>query len=323
MLRCLIALFASASLYGALLPDKFASYSKTFSAAAANDAPALWNEYGLTDSERADYDGGGRKFSISAYQLKDTTGAAAAFDSERPAGSRSTGVAQLAVEFPGGALVAFGNYVLRFHDWQPGAEQIVDLVRDLPKLNRAALPPLRSWLPRRDRVPGSDRYILGPASLAAVTPAIPPAAAGFEHSVEAYSARYRMAGREATLVVFSYPTPHLARETMGAFEQLPGALVRRSGPLVAVMVGAPSVAAGAAVLDQVRYQAEFSWTEHVPKDTPQDAAKMILAIFMLAGILIASSVVLGLFFGGMRTVFNRLGIAVADDSFTALDLRQK
>ncbi|HET8547582.1 MAG TPA: DUF6599 family protein [Bryobacteraceae bacterium] len=323
MLRCLIALLASAGLYGALLPERFGSYTKTSSAAAVSDAPALWTEYGLNDSERAEYAGRTRTFAVSAWQLKDSTGAAAAFDWQRPPASRPTGVAQLAVQFPGGALVAFGNYLLRFDRWQPDADQIVDLVKALPKLSRASLPPLRAWLPADGRVRGSERYVVGPISLEAFAPAIPAAIAGFQHSAEACVARYWVANREATLAVFAYPTPHIARERTPGFEQLAGAQVHRSGPLVAVMLGAPSPAAAASVLEKVRYQAEFSWTEHVAKDTPQDAARMILAILMLAAILILSSVVLGVFFGAFRALFNRLGIAVADESFTMLDLSKK
>lgn len=326
MLRCLIALAACAGAYGAygaLLPEKFGPYTKTFSAAAANDEPALWDEYGLADSERADYAGPPRKFSVSAYQFKDSTGAAAAFDWQRPSGARRTGVAQLAAEFPGGALLGFGNYLLRFHGWQPDAAQIVELVRDLPKLSRAALPSLRAWLPSRNRVEGSQRYVLGPVALQAFVPAIPAGAAAFDTSAEASVAKYRVEGTEATLAVFSYPTPHLARERVPAFEQIPNAQVRRNGPLVAVLLGALKTGASAALLDGVKYRAEFSWTEHVPRDTPQDAAKMILAILALAGILIAASVVLGLFFGGVRTLFSRLGIAVADQSLTALNLSKK
>jgi hypothetical protein len=161
-------------------------------------------------------------------------------------------------------------------------------------------------------------------SLQAFAPAIPAATAGFvDHSAECYLAKYRLPGAEATLAVFSYPTHHIARERVGAFEQIAGARVRRDGPLVAVVLGASTPTAAATILDRVKYQAEFSWTEHVPKDTPQDAARMILAIMMLAGILIASSVVLGLCFGGIRTLFSRLGIAVADESITALDLGKK
>jgi hypothetical protein len=322
MLRCLIALFVSASLYGALLPDKFGPYTKTSSAAVANDAPAVWAEYGLAESERAEYSGP-RNFSVSAWQCKDPTGAAAAFDWQRPQASRRTGVSQLAAQFPGGALVAFGNYLLRFDGWQPDATQIVDLVQGLPKLSRAALPSLRAWMPVRHRVPGSERYVLGPASLEAFAPGIPPAAAGFEHSAEASVARYKLHRGDGTLAVFSYPTHHIARDRATAFGQVAGAHVRREGPLVAVLLGAPSAEAAAPILNNVKYQAEFSWTEHVPKDTPQDAAKMILAIMLLAGILIASSVLLGLFFGGSRALFRRFGIAVADDSFTALNLGKK
>jgi hypothetical protein len=322
MLRGLIALFASASLYGALLPDKFGPYTKTSSAAAANNEPTVWTEYGLADSERGAYTGP-RSFSVSAWQFRDSTGAAAAFDWQRPQGSRPTDVAQVAAQFPGGALVAFGNYLLRFDGWQPGAEQIVDLVQALPKLSRSALPPLRAWLPARHKVAGSERYVLGPASLQAFAPAIPPAAAGFDRSAEAVVARYKLRGGDGTLAVFAYPTHHIGRERASAFEQIAGAQVRREGPLVAIVLGAPNREAAAPILNSVKYQAEFSWTEHVPKDTPQDAAKMVLAIMMLAGILIVCSVILGLFFGGFRTVCNRLGIAVADESFTALNLGPK
>src|SRR5512132_1952785 len=112
MLRGLIALLASASLYGAPLPDKFGTYTKNSSGAAATESPAVWAEYGLAESERANYTGPTRSFSVSAWRLNDPTGAAAAFDWQRPQGSRPTGVAQLAVQWQSGALLAFGNYVL-------------------------------------------------------------------------------------------------------------------------------------------------------------------------------------------------------------------
>jgi hypothetical protein len=48
---------------------------------------------------------------------------------------------------------------------------------------------------------------------------------------------------------------------------------------------------------------------------------MILAICILAGGLMAASLVFGLFFGGLRQVFgSKFGVQAIDDNFTSLHL---
>jgi hypothetical protein len=76
-------------------------------------------------------------------------------------------------------------------------------------------------------------------------------------------------------------------------------------------------------MEQISYTPNFTWNEHVPKDTPQDAARMILAIVVLAGCLIVSSLVLGLMFGGSKVLARRLGWAGSDEGFTSLHLEGK
>ena len=51
---------------------------------------------------------------------------------------------------------------------------------------------------------------------------------------------------------------------------------------------------------------------------------MILAICILAGALIAASVVFGLFFGGFRQILgSKFGVQAIDDNFTSLHLGDK
>jgi hypothetical protein len=50
---------------------------------------------------------------------------------------------------------------------------------------------------------------------------------------------------------------------------------------------------------------------------------MILAIALLAAFLIATSVVLGLMFGGSKLLARRLGWAASEDAFTSLHLEGK
>jgi hypothetical protein len=325
--RAVIALVLTCSVSGAILPERFGPYAQKEPGVVLGDDP-IWKEYGFEEGVFATYSGS-RTFKLTAYRFTDPTGAAAAFDWLRPPGSSRTSTANLSAAFAGGALVVFGNYLLRFDGWQPRSDDLVPLVQTLPKVNRGALPYVRSQLPERARLRGSERYILGPASLAEFEPRVPASVAAFEQSAEAAYAKYRTPAAEVSTLVFMYPTHQIAREKADDFAKLPGATVRRSGPLLGIVLaptGVPyeSVRPHAErLLAGVNYQAEYTETEHVPKDTVQDAARMILAIVLLALGLIVASVLLGFGFGAVRILARKYGINVADDSFTGLNLSGK
>ena len=52
-------------------------------------------------------------------------------------------------------------------------KNLAGLVESLPKLSHSALPALRNYLPAKNIVPHSERYILGPTGLGAAAPQIP------------------------------------------------------------------------------------------------------------------------------------------------------
>jgi hypothetical protein len=308
------------SLNAALLPESFAQYKRGAVSPVTPENPAVWSEYGLQSAEKAEFSGAGRPFSVTAYRLNDPTGAFAAFQWQRPADAAS---AHVSAGFRGGALVAHENYLLRIEGAKPHPEELTALYKTLPNVVRTSLPPLYGYLPKRGRVANSERYFLGNSSLQQFEPRIPATLAALDRGAEAQSARYRSGGEEVQLTIISYPTPQMASERARAFASLTGAAVKRSGPLLAIVPEGAGKSAATRLLDEIGYKPNFTWNEYVSKDTPQDAAKMILAIMTLAGFLIVLSLVLGLFFGGSKILAKRFGMTHADGGFTSLHLDGK
>ena len=80
----LVPLLATA----AILPDSIGAYHRTAVSQPTLNGRDLWDEYGLHDYESAVYENGAAKFTATAYQLQDSTGAMAAFNWQRPANAK-------------------------------------------------------------------------------------------------------------------------------------------------------------------------------------------------------------------------------------------
>ena len=101
-------------------------------------------------------------------------------------------------------------------------------------------------------------------------------------------ARYRTSHGEATLAIFSYPNMQMARQQAAILEKLPDAAVKRTGPLVALVLAPGGQAAAAQLLGQIDYKATVSSDDQqIPLVIrPQTAAQMVLGILALAGIVL-------------------------------------
>jgi len=259
---------------------------------------AIFEEYGLQAAEEASI--GLDK--ATAYRFKDVTGALAAS------------------LWLGGSLR--GNYLVTCAC--PNLGKIVASAAPFPGQRNGQLPGLLDYFPPTDRIGKSPKYILGPASLAEFAPQLPADLFGLQYSPEAEVARYRGTGGEQTLIIISYPTPQMARERAAAMENIKLGLVKRSGPLVALVPAPPDAAAAAKLLKQVSYQASVQFNESVPLPVKaQSVAQMILAIFTLAGIVLAFCVLSGLAFAGIRILRRRFGHADAGDAMIVLHLESK
>lgn len=298
------ALFLPILAGAAIWPDAIGPYQKTATPKTALPDRAVWEEYGLKTAETALYEGSGKRFTATAYQLQDSTGALAAFDWQRNAQATPSKAAALAAETPDALLLAHGNYLLSFSGYKPGAPELEAAIAGLRAVDTTGLPTLPGFLPSDNLVANSERYITGPVSLQAFDPGIPPSVAAFHMSAEAQLGVFHSPKGPMALTIFRYPTNQIALQKIGEFEKLPGAVAKRSGPLVAVILSPADPDAAERLLAQVRYQAEITTDEYVP--TRRDnIGNLVINAFILTGILGAFSIISGLCVGGVRAMLRR------------------
>jgi hypothetical protein len=299
MTRFLLALLIPALAQAAIWPDAIGAYHRTaVSKPVLADGP-IWDEYGLRESETATYENGSAKFTATAWRLQDPTGALAAYDWQRPAKSEPAKVGALAAETADSLLLVHGNYLLSFSGYKPTTLELDPIVESLRNVDTSALPALPGYLPSQGLVPGSERYITGPASLGKFNPGIPPSVAAFHLGAEAQLGVYHGPKGETVLTIFNYPTHQIAMQQAANLVRIFGAEVKRSGPLVAVILSPPDPDAAERLLAQVRYQAEVTRDERVPT-LRDNIGNLVVNAFVLTGLLLVFCVVSGLAVGGTR-----------------------
>jgi len=321
MLRSVIVFFfAGALAQAAVWPEQFGAFRRESVGPAVVTDASVWTEFGLDGSEQADYSSAKERFRASAYRFRDPTGALAAFQWQRPADARPSAIGEHASETAKVAVFAFHNYLFRFEGRKPDPAELTGFLEALPQLDQSALPVLPGYLPVEGLVRNSERYLLGPASLRAFEPRIPPSVAAFHLGAEAQIARFEGKGGRIDLAIFSYPTPHIARERLAAFSALPGAMVKRSGPLVAVVLSPKDPDEAEVLLSKIQYQATLTWNEYTP--TARDnIGTLILTIFKLTGLIALIFLVAGVGMGGLRLLGRRVFRRwVGDDAMILLHI---
>jgi len=304
----------------AILPDSIGAYTRGAVSQPTLDNRPLWDEYGLKNWESASYQNGKAKFVATAYQLGDTTDALAAFDWQRPPDGKPSTAGTLSAETAGSLLLVHGNYLFRFSGYKPTTAELDAVANALLNVDNTVLPALPGYLPSEGLVANSQRYVLGPAGLQKFAPAIPPSVAAFHLGAEAQLAVFHNRKGDLPVAIFDYPTPQMAIQKVADFEKLPGALAKRSGPLVAVVLSPPDPDFAERLLSQVRYQADVTRDEYVP--TRRDnIGDLILNVFILIGILVAFSLLSGLGLGGVRAYLRHIRHGQEPDAMITLHLQ--
>ena len=305
---------------GAIWPENIGVWKRAATMQATLFDRPLWDEYGLKESESARYENGSEAFTVTGYRLQDTTGAMAAFDWQRPAKSTASKLAPLAADTGEGLLVVHGNYLLSFSGHKPEAAELSTLFDSLRNVDTTVLPTLPANLPTQNLVANSERYITGPASLAKFIPGIPPSVAAFHYGAEGQLGVFHSPKGEMSLVIFNYPTPQIAMLKEADFRGIPGGnLVKRSGPLLAVVLSPSDPDAAERLLAKVKYEAVVTLDQWVPSHR-DNIGNLVINAFILIGILLGFSIVSGLVFGGLRA-FRRRGTRGDEaDALTTLNL---
>ncbi|HLK49629.1 MAG TPA: DUF6599 family protein [Bryobacteraceae bacterium] len=303
-------------------PDMLGDYHRTSDSPAHLTDQPLWDELGLRDSETAVYENGKAKFTATVYRLVDTTASLAAFDWRRPKDAKPSKLANLAAETRDGLVLVRGNYLVETSGYKPSADEINPVLDTLLDVDGTPLPTLPSFLPSDGLVPNSERYITGPVALQKFVPGIPPSVAAFHMGAEAQAGVFHSPKGDLTLAIFSYPTNQIALQKATEFQKLPGAVVKRAGPLLAVTLFPPDPDAAERVLAQVRYFAQVTLHEATPTTAGQ-VGNMLVNIFVLIGILLVFSIVAGMFVGGFRAFFLRGRKGQTDDPMILLHLEER
>ena len=286
----------------------------------------IWDEYGFQEGEEAHYEGAGEKFLARAYRFQDATGAMSGFEWMRLPDSRPSPLGRLAAESSNVVTIAHGNYVLVFVDYRPTTPFLTTVIENLKQVDNSPLPSLMDYLPSPGLVPNSERYIEGPAALHEFAPGIPPSTAAFHLGAEAQLGTFEGVpsgpGGYLKLAIFNYPTPQIAMQQTTEFQKIGGAMVKRAGPMVAVILSPPNADAAEKLLSLVRYQAAVTLDERV--NTRRDnIGNLVINAFILIGILLCFSLVGGLAFGGVRTFLRRGGRGDASDAMIVLHLQDR
>jgi len=173
-----------------------------------------------------------------------------------------------------------------------------------------SLPTVASKLPSENRVPHSEKFVMGAEALSRLLPLGDKDPFGLSTGAEAAIAKYEQAGGEsATLLLIHYPTQQLARRLLEAGYQLyssrhPDKTVfyKRDGPMVVMVLASNSPELATTLLEKVSYVSTVSWD---PKVEPPSIGQVMINIFIFCGIMLGITFVAGFTFGIARVVIKR------------------
>jgi hypothetical protein len=289
---------------------------------------ALLKEYGITRFESAIYGReDGRKLAIKAAKFGDASGAFGAFTFYNQPEMQREAIGDQGSSFNQRILFYHGNILVDAVFDRLTAMSAAELrelagVLPRPKGNANNLPPVLAYMPKRDYIRNTEKYVVGPLGLAHIASPLPASMVDFSEGTEVVLGQYQVSGGEAILMVISYPTPQIAAEhmkridaTRTAAQQQPGeaSIVnvgpfydKRSGPLLAIASGPISQSDARTLLGAVNYDADVTWNQNTFFDKKNNIANLLVNIILLCGILMGLALVAGLAFGGIRIALRQL-----------------
>lgn len=324
----LLAVAAVAQTPATFLPRQFAGWTlasapKTSADPVLADAPnaALLKELGFSGFESATYNDEGHTLELKAIRFDDATGAYSAFtfyaDPEmntETIGDLGLSLVNRVVNPPTARVLFFrGNYLVQAnvdHVTAFTAAQLRELATALPADGPESKPPsLPMYLPHQSLQRNTQKYIVGPVGLTAVNAPVSAASVDFSRGAELSLAKYATSQGTATLTLVEYPTPQLAAQQLRALQSAPAVplvAARRSGPIVALVTGDISGGEAQSLVNSVNYDAEVTWDQKSFFSKKDNIGNLVIAVFMLIGILFMFALFFGGMFGGFRLLMKKL-----------------
>src|SRR5580700_3102768 len=308
-----------------ILPKEFGGWQTTGSSRTSADPAvadpvnaAVLKEYGFNDFEAATYTrDDGRKLTLKAARFADTSGAYGAFTFYKTPpmllekiGDQAGSLNERVLFYRGNILVDAVFQTLT----AMSAAELRELASDLPLATGSTqgLPGLPAYLPSQAYMKNSAKYVLGPLALERVDAPIASQLVDFNAGAEIVLGRYASSGGEATLMLISYPTPQIAGDHLRKIEAAQSQnatsaiFSRRTGPIVVVVGGALSPSEAKSLLASVNYEADVTWNENTYFDKRNNIGNLVWNALVLCGILMIFALVVGVAFGGLRVLVQRI-----------------
>ncbi|MGA8767388.1 MAG: DUF6599 family protein [Candidatus Acidiferrales bacterium] len=303
-----------------ILPDSIAGWTNGGVAAEPALPQPVLNEYGLVSSVFGQYTRGSESLNAGLYTMKDPSGAYGLYSYLRApdmARANFTDHSSISRER---ALVLAGDLVLDVQGkdiakFQPQLRALVAAIQ--PRAHEGILPMLGQYLPQKSMIERTDHYVLGPQTLNQLFPGGIGESLGFRSGAEAELAHYRLLGRDATLLVVSFPTDQIAMRQIAELQKnfnvngasqasgAPQLFAKRSARLLAIVSGATSQTEADTLLDQVQMETELTWNEPTFQFKEPSIEMMIEGSIIGAGTICMFALIAGLSFGGLRLVMKR------------------
>jgi hypothetical protein len=320
----------------AILPPAFAGWEMSGPAKTSNDPAAadssnaaVLQEYRFSDLATATYTrDDGRTLKIRAARFADASGAFGAYTFYLQPNMTKEQIGDQGASL-GDRVLFYRGYVLIDAQFSQESAMSGAELRELagalprPSGNSGNLPSFIQFLPPRDYIANTQKYVMGPVALRAIASPVPADEVDFATSAEATLAHYQTSSGEATLMLISYPTPqiaaehlrkidaahHLAQQSSAGISTVEGSgtfFDKRTGPIVAIAAGGISDSDAKTLLGRVNYEASVTW--NTPSDNAQvhDLYMLILNIVVLCAILAGLAIIAGVAFGGFRILMKRM-----------------
>jgi uncharacterized protein DUF6599 len=325
----LVAVSGRSSAQSQLLPNHFATWQPSKHAPsilwprnAANTSQPnpgsekLFAESGTVRVEEHYYQRNDSELAVRAWKQKDASGAYEVYTSLLKPGMLPARVGQIAAFNKDGVLILFGNLVIS-STANASRDDMNALVQAAGATSgRVPLPPIPNYLPNDGRVPGSERYALGPvafrsaaADLGRTEFAALSDEVGFQAGAEVMLAQYENRNQEAVLLLIDYPTPQLAEQHLRHLEQAispaarqAGTTIERRGSLLTLVLRPSARAFGDALRSAVNYETQVTWNEPTHKITDPPWLTIVGRIIVFTMMFMGLAMALGVAFGGVRVL---------------------
>jgi len=313
-----------------VLPDRFGAWESTGPAktlrlqdlgnnwAQWTNGDKVLGESGLKHIEERSYRNGGDAATFRVFILLDPSTAYEFYTFLLAAGMSNFGIGDDSALSQTDARFMVGNFVVQA-TLSPATkpESLKDILAPLrAKADPTPLPPLKSYLPQKWRVFGTEKYALGPEAFRAGMTSLNQGAyadlskeVGFQNGAETIMARYQGEHGSGVLLLIEYPTPQLAENHLHHLEQaLPaaakqaGVTVDRKASLLSLVFAATSPMHAQAIRDEVNYATEVTWNEPSQTATDPPLVYMMFKIFLFTSLFLVVATIAGIAFGGFRVL---------------------